>query len=100
MWNEPTTKKLETIPTLYATEGICLDDKIIHAHFFVGGCDWWIAEYDGEDTFFGYANLGDPEMAEWGYISFDELRKGRVNAYGLEVDFDLHWMPKKFSEIN
>jgi hypothetical protein len=65
---------------------------------FIGGCDWYIAEYDGEDLFCGYAILnGDTEMAEWGYISFDELKK--LQVFGFEVDRDLHWTPKKAKEI-
>ncbi len=110
MWNEPTQKQLAGLPRLYETEGTELEDKIIHLHFFIGGCHWYIAEYDGDDTFFGYANLGDPAMAEWGYLSFQELKESQVEAPSLkdgrpvgslpiEVDRDLHWQPKKFSEI-
>ncbi len=45
-------------------------------HFFIGNCHWYIAEYDGEDIFFGYAILnGDIQNAEWGYISFSELKE-------------------------
>ena len=110
MWNEPSKEQLDRLPRLYETEGTELKDKIIHLHFFMGGCDWHIAEYDGDDTFFGYANLNDPQMAEWGYISFQELKElkaqvplikgGRpVGGFAYEVDRDLHWQPKKFSEI-
>jgi hypothetical protein len=72
--------------------------KVIYEHFFIGGCDWYIAEYDGDDLFFGYADLGDPLSAEWGYISYQELREVKVGP-GFEVDRDLHWTPKKAKEI-
>ena len=35
-------------------------------HFFIGGCDWYITEHDGDDLFWGYAILGDPEMGPSG----------------------------------
>lgn len=69
MWNQPTKEQLAKIPRLYETEGIPLKDKLIYHHFFIGGCDWYVAEYDGEDLFWGYVILnGDLEMAEWGSL--------------------------------
>ena len=43
MWNEPTKEQLAKIPGLYETEGIPLKDKLIYLHFFIGGCDWYVA---------------------------------------------------------
>ena len=100
MWNEPSADRLARIPKLYTTENVSTKDKLIYLHFFIGGCDWYIAEYDGEDLFFGYAILnGDYEMAEWGYISFSELKA--LNLKWLEVDCELEefWKVKKASEI-
>ena len=92
MWNEPSKERLARIPKLYETEGIPLEEKPIHLHFFIGGCDWYIAEYSPEEKiFWGYAILnGDTENAEWGYISFKELQELVVGP-GIEVDRDLHW---------
>ncbi len=98
MWNKPGKEQLAKIPRLYDTEKINANDKIIYLHFFIGGCDWYIAEFDGEDLFFGFAILNDPQNAEWGYISFKELDE--INLDGLEVDNDLYWEPKEFSKIN
>ena len=70
-------------------------------HFFIGGCDWYICEYDGDDLFFGYAILnGDFINAEWGYVSFSELIAISIN--GIEVDCELedHWPPTHVSEIS
>jgi len=113
MWNTPTEKQLAHIPPIGSQlENPKLEtgDITIHLHFFMGACDWYIAEYDGKDSFYGYANLGDSEMAEWGYISFRELRALRANVpvtmngksagyLAVEVDCDNYWEPKKFSEI-
>jgi len=64
MWNQPTRQRLAKIPKLYETENIPLKDKLIYLHFFIGDCDWYIAEFDG-DLFWGFAILnGDYEMAE------------------------------------
>ncbi len=99
MWNEPRLEKLEKLPGLYETDQVPAADKIIHEHFFLGGCDWYMAEYGPPDRiFFGYAILNDDlENAEWGYISFDELRS--VNVRGVQVDRDLDWRPCKASEV-
>jgi hypothetical protein len=53
MWNEPDKEQLLKIPKLYETEDVPLKDKLIHLHFFIGGCDWHVAEYDGEYIFLG-----------------------------------------------
>jgi len=101
MWNEPTAKILTQLPSLYETEGTALEDKIIHMHFFLGGSDWYVAEYcSDESIFFGYAILNDDlQNAEWGYFSFDELREVRTKL-GLEVDRELYWRPKPAKDID
>ncbi len=99
MWNEPTQEQLARLPGLYQTEHIPLKDKLIHLHFFIGGCDWYVAEYDGEDLFWGYAILNnDFEMAEWGYISFQELKDLKI-PLGFEIDCEKDWNVKKAGEI-
>jgi len=98
MWNPPTPEQLRKIPRLYETESVEAKDKIIYAHFFIGGCDWYIAEFDGDDLFFGYAILNnDYDNAEWGYVSLNELQSIKVGW--VEIDHDLHWEIKKASEI-
>lgn len=99
MWNEPTRRQLAALPGLYATEEAPVEDKTILMHFFLAGSDWYIVEYDGEDLFFGFTVLnGDTFNAEWGYISFSELKKIWIKP-GLEVERDLHWRPQPFSEV-
>lgn len=101
MWNAPTVKRLAQIPRLYETEKVLPKDKLIHLHFFIGGCDWYIAEYDGRDTFFGFAILNqDLQNAEWGYVSFGELMELKIQGW-LEVDCETEdvWAIKKASDI-
>ena len=98
MWNPPSEELLNQVPSLYATERISLKEKSIHLHFFIGGCDWYVAEYDGDDLFFGYAVLNDDmPNSEWGYFALSELRD--INIHGLEIDRDLHWKPTPVKEI-
>ncbi|SHO53158.1 DUF2958 domain-containing protein [Desulfopila aestuarii] len=100
MWNKPSKERLSCIPRLYETEEIPAKDKLIYLHFFIGGCDWFIAEYDGDDTFYGYVILNvDFQNAEWGYISYSELKA--ISISGVEIDCELeeHWTAKPFSEV-
>lgn len=100
MWNMPTQEELNRIPRLYQTEDTPLKDKLIYLHFFIGSCNWFIAEYDGEDLFWGYASLnGDHDMAEWGYISFTEMKEVKIRGW-LEIDRDTNWQIRKASEID
>jgi hypothetical protein len=78
MWNEPTKEQLAKLPKLYVTENVPLKDKPVYLHYFIGGCDWFISEYDGDDLFFSYAILGDSIFGEWGYISFEEPQSIKI----------------------
>ena len=101
LWNKPSQKRLNHIPRLYETESIVLKDKIIHLHFFIGVSDWYIAEYDGDELFFGYAILnGDMQNAEWGYISFTELRGININGIEIDCEQEEHWQQKPASQIS
>ena len=99
MFNKPTAELLASIPRLYQTEDIPLKDKLVHIHFFIGGTDFYICEYNGTDTFWGFVILnGDYEMAEFGYISFDELKSIRVNGW-QEIDYDRYWQVRPANQV-
>jgi hypothetical protein len=100
MWNKPSREELAKIPRLYTSENKSWQDKLIYMHFFIGGCHWYVAEYDTkEGVFFGYAILNnDLENSEWGYVSLDELLD--INIHGIEVDRDLYWTPRKALEVD
>ncbi|MCM2286537.1 MAG: DUF2958 domain-containing protein [Desulfobacula sp.] len=100
MWNEIRKDRLNSIPRLYQTEHIALPDKTIHAHFFLGSCDWYICEYDGGDLFWGFACLnGDLMNAEWGLIPYSELKTIKVKGL-YEVEHDEYWQVRPASEVN
>lgn len=102
MWNEPSKERLSKMPGLYETEHVPLRDKEIHLHCFIAGCDWFIAEYDGKDLFWGFAILNnDYVTAEWGYVSFAELKSIKIQGC-FEVDCELeeYWTPKRAIEID
>ncbi len=98
MWNEPSNEDLGKLPGLYDTEDVPTKEKMLYMHFFLGGADWYAAEFDGEDLFFGFVNLGDPDMAEWGYFSMRELKE-LVAGPGIEVDRDLYWQPRPARDV-
>ncbi len=101
MWNMPSKERLTGIPKLYETEDTPHENKLIYLHFFIGGCDWYIAEYDGEDLFWGFACLNqDLQNAEWGYISYRELKEIRIGGW-LEIDCETQdiWRIKPASEV-
>jgi hypothetical protein len=90
----PTSLKSK-IPKLYATDGE--KDKTIYVKYFspYSNWTWYVAEFDGKDTFFGYVVGQD---SEWGYFSLKELSK--VNKDGLPlVERDLYFDPIKFSKL-
>ena len=104
MWNTPIEKDLAQIPGLYETENIPLKDKLIHLRFFIGDSDWYIAEYDREnDLFWGFAILnGDYDCAEWGYVSFGEIKRIKAKPFGFEIDCERGdgWTVRKACEID
>ena len=84
----------EKIPELYATEKTAFDKKIIYQRYQIKelGFYWLVAELDRKRNLaFGYANLNDDIMAEWGYISIEELLEN-----GAELD--RHWKPCTYKE--
>ncbi|MFL0358596.1 DUF2958 domain-containing protein [Curtobacterium flaccumfaciens] len=86
----------EVFPHLYATEDTSAAEKVLHAHFFIGGMDWYLAEFSADEAVaFGWVCLGDERDAEWGYFSLDELED---ISTPFVVERDLQWVPGKASE--
>lgn len=85
----------ETLPPLGAAEGD--PDPLCRVKFFSPDFSWtWYAiEFDGEDTFFG---LVDGFEKELGYFRLSELTENR-GTLGLEIERDLHFTPKRLSEL-
>jgi hypothetical protein len=96
---------VKQMPATYDTEGVAMDDKIAHLHYFAGGqANWYIVEKDKGDAddkkngtppqsqAFGKADLFR-DGGEVGYISIAEI----LENHG-ELDF--HWTPKPLSKIS
>lgn len=85
------------IPKLYATEEMKPKDKKIYIKFFspYSNYTWYVAEYDGKNTFFGFV---DGSYGEWGYFTLSELANANRNGLPL-VERDKYFKPKKFSLI-
>jgi hypothetical protein len=69
--------RLEKCPKLGETDGlnqILVREHPAMFHYFYGGTDIYICEFDGEDKMFGYTVLnGDLQNSEWGYTSLSEI---------------------------
>jgi hypothetical protein len=57
---------------------------------------WYLYEKEDDDIYWGFVNLGDPEMSECGTVSMSELMefKGR---FGLGIERDMHFKPLSMS---
>lgn len=114
----PSRSLLARIPRLHSGEQIPVRDKLIHLHFHLDGCHWYVAEYDGKEVFWGFVNLNDPTNAEWGYFTFSELHDTVVDIalyftfhqadtldqthptdLPREIEWDHAWVPIPFREI-
>lgn len=90
-----TQEIVERIPKLYQTENQI--DPIVQIKLFYPDFSWtwYVIEFDGKDTFFGFV-VG--EFSELGYFSLRELEKNR-GRFGLEIERDIHFIPTPLSEI-
>ena len=73
-------------------------DPVAQVKFFnpCGAATWFATEYDGEDTFFGWAML-NPGCGELGYFALSELTAYR-GRFSLGIERDLHFRPCPLSE--
>ena len=82
------------IPKLYEQDGV--EDPIVYTKFFnpYGRGTWYITEFDGRETMFGYAKITSGEL---GYISLSELANANRNGLPL-IERDLSWRPMPLSK--
>ena len=65
-----------------------------------GGGTWYAIEYNADERmFFGFADLGNPDFAEFGYFSLDELESLKVPPFGLSIERDRHFAPMTVTEL-
>ena len=92
-------KAYEDIPTLYKQDGKGYN-AVAYLHYFVGGTDWWITEYDKQtNQMFGYVVLNeDWQMSEFGYIDASFFVNNDLNLLQKpELDFNFRY--KTINEI-
>jgi len=98
----------QNLPKLYETDG----DKtaLFLVKFVLGKMNWFIKEYNPEQKIaYGFANLNDPEMAELGNISIEELEQsfpipvkncnGKTNTWAFRVYYDDRYKPQTLDQI-
>src|SRR6266508_6250509 len=90
-----TKEILKNLPPLYAVEN--QKDPMVLIKFFTPWTDWtwYVLEFDGEDTFFGYAVGFEAEL---GYFSLSELESVQ-GQFGLKIERDLYFEPTRLSTI-
>jgi superfamily II DNA or RNA helicase len=93
-------QELSEIPKLYKQSKLG-KDAIVHAHYFLGGTDYYITEWDGKDTLYGYAILnGDTQMAELGYVGREDIMKTTASKpYKKGFELDFNWTKKTLNEV-
>jgi hypothetical protein len=111
---ERLNKIVPNIPAIGATEGMKEHPAILH--YFFGGADMYICEFDGKDEMFGFTILnGDDavppnggtvnnipigkrpkgaycEMAEWGYSLASSAGMNRGNLASITTIVLLSWV--------
>ena len=98
------TKEIrEMLPPLYAQESKGME-AVAYVRYFhpYGAGTWYATEFDGEDTFFGWACIQEGEL---GYFSLSELEslEARINGRtipGLQaIERDIYFAPKRLCDI-
>lgn len=67
--------------------------KIVAKLFGGGAFTWYLYEKIDDDTYMGFVNLGDPQMAECGYVSMSELLEIKFPPFMLGIERDMHFTP-------
>ena len=78
-----------------------IDEITVIAKFFnpMGAGTWYLYEYNPEDRIFmGFANLGDPVMAELGSVSLDELESLKL-PFGMGIERDRYFQPMPLRKV-
>jgi len=67
--------------------------KIVAKFFGGGACSWYLYEKLDADIYMAFVTLGDPEMAECGTVSMQELESIKFPPFGLGVERDMYFTP-------
>jgi hypothetical protein len=91
----------KSLPKLYGTENVPLEEKTVYVKFFTPDSSWtWYVlegqeQADGDFLLFAWV-LGLER--EFGYVSLRELESVR-GPLGLPVERDLHFKPRPLKEV-
>lgn len=89
----PSAAAMAKWPAIYTNDEIALPEQPIVAHYFQGGHDWWVTEYDPQrNEVFGFAQLAGHGRGEWGYSSLTEIEQLR-GQFGLPIERELDFKP-------
>lgn len=100
----------KSTPTIYTTEEIPLENKIVYEHYFMAGTniDYFVLEYsEANDEIFCWAELVEG-CGELGYSSLKEMESvhrnipvitpnGSLNLI-VHIERDRHWIPIPLGE--
>ena len=67
--------------------------KIVMKLFGGGAFTWYLYEKINDDIYMAFVNLGDPEMAECGTVSMQELMSVKFPPFNLGIERDMHFEP-------
>ena len=82
---EELQNQLAKCPNIGETDGMKEHPAIFH--YFYGGTDIFICEYDRKNEMFGYAILGgDLDNSEWGYFHLPDLTK--IPQFNIDYHFE------------
>ena len=89
----------KALPPLYSQDGKGMD-AVAHVKFFGSGrWTWFITEFDGDDTLFGWIVSGlGADCDELAYFSLAELQTLRFPPFNLPLERDLYFTPKPLRE--
>jgi len=96
-----TKEVLAKLPALGTNAEKSMEEVKVPLKLFnpAGAGTWYITEYDPEEELaFGFVNLGDPEMAELGYIYVPELLQLKL-PFGLSIERDRHFGNHTLKEV-
>jgi hypothetical protein len=73
-------------------------NAICHLHYFYGGWDWYVLEYNEQERlFFGIVIGDDIEYWHFPLSDFEEMNK---RAWYSKIERDMYWESKKVWEID
>ena len=96
-----TKANLKKLPTLEESAEWSIDQQKVWVKLFnpAGSQTWYITASDPDENLaFGFVNLGNPQMAELGYISIHELENLRL-PFGLKIERDRHFDPMPLQDV-